>query len=51
MRRLNVSQVIALRFAPDAELPALVDRTITENLTGDAIKRAIVDWQADLIRV
>lgn len=51
MRRLNLSQVIALRFAPDAELPALVDRTITENLTGDAIKRAIVDWQADLIRV
>ena len=51
MRRLTMRQVIALRFASDAELPALVDRTITENLTGDAIKRAIADWQADLIRV
>ena len=51
MRRLNMRQVVALRFASEAELPALVDRAITENLTGDAIKRAIVDWQADLTRV
>ena len=51
MRRLNMRQIIALRFASDAELPALVDRAITENLTADAIKRAIVDWQPDLIRV
>ena len=51
VQRLNMRQIIALRFASDAELPALVDRAINENLTGDAIKRAIVDWQADLIRV
>ncbi len=51
MRRLNMRQIVALRFASDAELPALVDRAITENLTGDAIKRAITDWQADLTRV
>jgi hypothetical protein len=51
MRRLNMRQVVALRFASDAELPALVDRAITENLTGDAIKRAITDWQPDLNRV
>jgi hypothetical protein len=51
MRRLSTRQVVALRFASDAELPGLVDRTITENLTADAIKRAVTDWQADLIRV
>ena len=51
MRRLNMRQIVALRFASDAELPALIDRAITENLTGDAIKRAVADWQADLNRV
>jgi len=49
--RLTMPQIVALRFASDAELPALVDRTISENLTADAIKRAVADWQADLIRV
>jgi hypothetical protein len=51
MRRLNMRQIVALRFASDAELPALVDRAVTENLTGDAIKRAVTDWQADYHRV
>jgi hypothetical protein len=51
MRRLSMRQVVALRFASDAELAELVDRTITENLTADAIKRAVIDWQADLNRV
>ena len=48
--RLSTRQVVALRFASDAELPALLDRTLAENLTSDQIKRAIVDWQPDLYR-
>jgi hypothetical protein len=40
-------QIVALRFASDAELPGLINRTKTERLTGDQIKRAIQHWQPD----
>jgi hypothetical protein len=48
--RLSTAQVVALRFASDAELAALLDRTLAEKLTSDQIKRAIVSWQPDLYR-
>lgn len=44
---LTTKQVAALRFASDAELSSLFDRTIAEGLTPDAIKRAVKDWRAD----
>jgi len=50
LQRLTLQQVVALRFGSDAELPALIDRAIAENLTPDAIKRAVSDWQADHLR-
>jgi hypothetical protein len=46
-RRLTVPQLVALRFAGDAELPTLADRAATENLTPDQIKKAVTDWQPD----
>jgi hypothetical protein len=43
-------QVIALRFASDAEMTELARRAIAEKLPPDQIKRAIVNWQGDFFR-
>jgi hypothetical protein len=48
--RLALPQLIALRFACDAELPGLLDRALAEGLTPDAIKKAITSWQGDHLR-
>jgi uncharacterized membrane protein len=45
--RLTISQIIALRFAPDSELVALTDRAIKENLSNKEIKKSIQNWKAD----
>ncbi len=45
--RITMSQIIALRFAPDEEFLPLCDRAVTENLSSTEIKKAIKNWKAD----
>lgn len=49
--RLDVKQIVALRFASDAEFVALARRAADEQMPPDAIKRAIQAWRPDLYRV
>jgi len=46
----GMKQIVALRFASDAELPALLERAVREQLRPDDIKRAIKTWVPDLDR-
>jgi len=46
-----VGQLVALRFAGDAELPELARKVLDEKLTDrSAIKKMIRDWQPDELR-
>jgi len=51
VNQLSTRQLIALRFASDAELPALVARTLAEKLTPEAIKQSIATWRPDHARI
>ena len=48
---LRVGQIVALRFAPDAEFPALAEKAATNNLSGKEIKQSIQNWKADFYRL
>jgi small-conductance mechanosensitive channel len=49
--RLRLGQIIALRFADDAEFVSLAQRAAKENMTPDDIKKAIQNWRPDHYRV
>ena len=48
---LTEAQLIALRFASDSELPALVEKALAAKMPAREIKKAIVAWRADTFRV
>jgi cytochrome c biogenesis protein CcdA len=49
--RLSLSQIIALRFAPDAEFPGLARKAADENMPMKEIKRSIRNWKGDYNRL
>jgi hypothetical protein len=48
---LKIDQLIGLRFASDAEIPGLVERTLAQNLKRADIKKSIQNWRPDNWRV
>lgn len=48
---LRTSQIIALRFAGDDELLALIDQTINKKLSNKEIKMSVRNWKGDYSRV
>ena len=50
--KLTIPQLIGLRFASDAEMPALVGKVLAEDIQDSKpIKELVSDWQADHVRV
>ena len=48
---LPIKQLVALRFASDAELPGLVEEVLAGRLTSQKdIKQRVRDWQGDFLR-
>lgn len=48
---LTLGQIIALRFAGDAELLELMDKAQAQKLSAKEIKKSIQHWKGDYIRV
>jgi len=48
---LTERQLVALRFASDAEITQLVEETLKDNLSAKDIKKRIQNWRPDYFRV
>ena len=47
----TVAQLVSLRFASDAEFPALARKVLDEKMNDrKAIKQLVKDWQGDYLR-
>jgi Family of unknown function (DUF6526) len=50
LSQLDTKQIVALRFASDAELGELLERAVREKMSSKDIKRAIKQWRPDYWR-
>lgn len=49
--KLNIRQIVGLRFASDEEFPELAKISVEGNMSEDDIKKAIKIWRPDTYRV
>ena len=49
--QLNFGQIAALRFAYDDEYKILLEKALTQKISGDDIKKSINRWRPDFHRV
>ena len=49
--KLNFGQIAALRFAYDDEFKELLEKAVSENISGDEIKKSIKNWNPDYHRI
>jgi ammonia channel protein AmtB len=50
-QKLTIQQIVALRFASDAEFVSLAQKAVANNMSNKEIKMAITNWKADENRV
>ena len=50
-QQFNDGQLFALRFAPDDQLVALTEATLSQGLSEKVIKKSITNWKGDYERV
>ena len=48
---LDKAQLVALRFAPDEEIPALVEKVLASKMGSKEIKQSIKNWRGDYWRI
>lgn len=51
VEKLNFGQIAALRFAYDDEFKILLAKALSQNISGDEIKKSITTWKPDFNRV
>lgn len=51
VEKLNFGQIAALRFAYDDEFKILLAKALSQNISGDEIKKSITKWKPDFNRV
>ena len=51
IHELTESQLVAIRFVPDEEIPEVFEKVLKQNLSNKQIKELVKNWRADHFRI